>query len=146
MSFLDESSQSAKKISLDGKFINDETPDLLFTPQSQSINTGLELTVFEHNNSIQHSTLNKELGSVENWSVSIDNTTATNEEPAVPVVSTVWDFFTHEPGANLARCKNCKKDLKVTKGATTGIRKHLKGVHKINILLLNKNGNYLFTF
>lgn len=58
------------------------------------------------------------------------------------VVNSIWDFFIHEDGTDVAICKNCRKQLKVTRKTTTGIRKHLKSLHNIDVKLLDKKGLY----
>lgn len=45
----------------------------------------------------------------------------------------VWDHFTRA-GKDFAKCKLCKKTLKVAGGSTSGLHSHLKTQHNTNLL------------
>ncbi len=51
--------------------------------------------------------------------------------------SKVWEHFKVEKFAGIAQCNECEVVLKAKYGATTGLLKHLKTIHSIDVIKKN---------
>lgn len=51
--------------------------------------------------------------------------------------SSVWYHFLRAKDKNEAKCRKCNKILRTLGGSTSGLRKHLKNVHSVNLSTLD---------
>ena len=58
--------------------------------------------------------------------------------------SSIWNYFLREVNGDFAKCNqgNCTKLIKAIGGSTTGMREHLKRVHKIEVPTTSNRAEY----